>query len=171
MHSIRPGTLRFGVHQRERRKKTFLSEKWKRTPSLTCAKLMITARTMANFSDPGRFLLLKLENEHEKMGTRPCIFSSEIEHVALSRKRVAGRIECTRKLRFMHFVLLAPGAVTRNGGGPSVGHRVQIWETSGFSGSWWTHFGLAKFEFVSVKLLKSGQYRCALSGPFNRPEP
>ena len=82
---------------------------------------------MANFSDPGRFLLLKLENEHEKMGTRPCIFSSEIEHVALSRKRVAGRIECTRKLYFMHFVLLAPAAVTRNGGGPSVGHRVQIW--------------------------------------------
>jgi hypothetical protein len=61
---------------------------------------------MANFSDPGRFLLLKVENEHEKMGTRRCIFSSEIEHVALSRKRVAGRIECTRKWHFMHFVLL-----------------------------------------------------------------
>ena len=55
--------------------------------------------------------------------------------------------------------------------GPSVGHRVQIWETSGFSGSWWTHFGLAKFEFVGAKLLKSGQLKCTLSGIFNRPEP
>ena len=164
MHSIRPGTLRFGVHQRERRKKKFLSEKWKRTPSLTCAKLMITARTMANFRDPGRFLLLKVENEHEKMGTRRRIFSSEIEHVALSRKRVAGRIECTRKLRFMHFVSLACGAVTRNGGGPSVGHRVQIWDPRfvGFH---------TQISHAVQKLLKSGQFRCALSGPFNRPEP
>ena len=119
---------------------------------------------MANFSDPGRFLLLLLENEHEKMGTRLCIFSSEIEHVALSRKRVAGRIECTRKLRFMHFVLLACGAVTRNGGGPSVGHRVQIWDPR-----------LVEFHtqisHAVQKLLKSGQLKCTLSGPFNRREP
>ena len=33
------------------------------------------------------------------------------------------------------------------------------------------NFGLAKSEFVSVKMLKSGQYRCVLSGIFNRPEP
>ena len=126
MHSIRPGTLRFGVHQRERRKKKFLSEKWKRTPSLTCAKLMITARTMANFRDPGRFLLLKVENEHEKMGTRRCIFSSEIEHVALSRKRVAGRIECTRKWSFVQFGSRLGVVVSRNVTGPAVGPSMDL---------------------------------------------
>ena len=33
------------------------------------------------------------------------------------------------------------------------------------------NFGLAKSEFVSEKVLKSGQLKCTLSGIFNRPEP
>ena len=48
--------------------------------------------------------------------------------------------------------------------GPSVGHRVQIWDPRfvGFH---------TQISHAVQKLLKSGQLKCTLSGIFNRPEP
>ena len=50
-HSIRPGTLRYGVPQRERRKKSFLSEEYMRIASRMCAKIVIIARATVSFGN------------------------------------------------------------------------------------------------------------------------